>query len=120
MRPSVGLIAEVALPTGSAGLRGSGFRPSVELPVEWDLGHDWSLGVMPGVVRDSDFTYGVFAASVALSWAILWCPLEHLQAGHSWGLWAFCGAWCLAAPLAGWSLSLLTSGASSEGPTSVV
>jgi hypothetical protein len=64
MRPSVGLIAEVALPTGSAGLRGSGFRPSVELPVEWDLGHDWSLGVMPGVVRDSDFTYGVFAASV--------------------------------------------------------
>jgi hypothetical protein len=32
--------------------------------VEWDLGHDWSLGVMPGVVRDSDVTYGVFAASV--------------------------------------------------------
>jgi hypothetical protein len=64
MRPSVGMIAEVALPTGSAALRGSGFRPAVELPVEWDLGHDWSLGVMPGVVRDSDVTYGVFAASV--------------------------------------------------------
>jgi hypothetical protein len=64
MRPSVGVIAEVALPTGSAGLRGSGFRPSVELPVEWDLGHEWSLGVMPGVVRDGDGTYGVFAASV--------------------------------------------------------
>lgn len=64
MRPSVGMIAEVALPTGSAALRGSGFRPSIELPVEWDLGHDWSLGVMPGVVRDSDVTYGVFAASV--------------------------------------------------------
>jgi hypothetical protein len=64
VRPSIGLIAEVALPTGSARLRGSGFRPAVELPVEWDLGHDWSLGVMPGVVRDSDVTYGVFAASV--------------------------------------------------------
>ncbi|KQY11853.1 hypothetical protein ASD28_04295 [Massilia sp. Root133] len=64
MRPSVGMIAEVALPMGSAALRGSGFRPSIELPVEWDLGHDWSLGVMPGVVRDSDVTYGVFAASV--------------------------------------------------------
>jgi hypothetical protein len=64
MRPSVGVIAEVALPTGSAGLRRSGFRPAVELPVEWDLGHDWSLGVMPGVVRDSDATYGVFAASL--------------------------------------------------------
>ncbi|WP_440963662.1 transporter [Massilia sp. GER05] len=64
MRPSVGMIAEVALPTGSAALRGSGFRPAVELPVEWDLGHDWSLGVMPGMARDSDVTYGVFAASV--------------------------------------------------------
>ena len=64
MRPAVGLIAEVALPTGSRALRGSGFRPAVELPAEWDLGHDWSLGVMPGVARDSGLTYGVFAASV--------------------------------------------------------
>ena len=64
MRPSVGMIAEVALPTGSAALRGSGFRPAVELPVEWDLGHDWSLGVMPGMARDIGVTYGVFAASV--------------------------------------------------------
>jgi hypothetical protein len=64
MRPAVGVIAEAALPTGSAGQRGSGFRPSVEVPVEWDLGHDWSLGVMPGAVRDGDSTYGVLAASV--------------------------------------------------------
>jgi len=64
MRPAIGLIAEAALPTGSAALRGSGFRPTVEIPVEWDLGHDWSLGVMPGVSRDSDATYGVFAASL--------------------------------------------------------
>jgi hypothetical protein len=64
MRPSVGLIAELSLPTGSGALRGSGFRPAVELPAEWDLGHDWSLGVMPGVARDSDATYGVFAASL--------------------------------------------------------
>ncbi|MCS0612795.1 transporter [Massilia kyonggiensis] len=64
MRPSVGLIAEAVLPTGSAALRGSGFRPAVELPLEWDLGHDWSLGVMPGIVRDSGLTYGVLAASV--------------------------------------------------------
>jgi hypothetical protein len=63
-RPSVGVIAEAALPTGSTGLRGSGFRPTVEIPVEWDLGHEWSLGVMPGVTRDGDGTYGVFAASL--------------------------------------------------------
>ena len=68
-RPSVGLIAEVALPTGSKALRGTGFRPSLNVPAEWDLGHEWSLGVMPGVGRDSDaagahYTYGVFAASL--------------------------------------------------------
>jgi hypothetical protein len=68
-RPSVGLIAEAALPTGSRALRGTGFRPSLNVPAEWDLGHEWSLGVMPGVGRDSDdagahYTYGVFAASL--------------------------------------------------------
>ncbi|MCS0633540.1 transporter [Telluria mixta] len=73
MRPSVGLIAGVALPTGSRALRGTGFRPSLMLPADWDLGHDWSLSVMPGVGRDSDegnsgagahYTYGVFAAAL--------------------------------------------------------
>lgn len=69
MRPSVGLIAEAALPTGGRAVRGTGFRPSLDVPAEWDLGGDWSLGVMPGVGRDGDdagahFTYGVFAASL--------------------------------------------------------
>ncbi|WP_322403203.1 transporter [Massilia luteola] len=69
MRPAVGLIAEAALPTGSAALRGTGFRPSLDVPAEWDLGSDWSLGVMPGVGRDGDdagshYTYGVLAASL--------------------------------------------------------
>jgi hypothetical protein len=73
MRPSVGLIAGVALPTGSKPLRGTGFRPSLFVPAEWDLGGDWSLAVMPGVGRDSDegnsgagahYTYGVFAAAL--------------------------------------------------------
>jgi hypothetical protein len=63
-RPSLGLIVEAALPTGSRALRGNGFRPNVELPAEWDLGHEWSLGVMPAVSRDSDATYGAFAASL--------------------------------------------------------
>ena len=68
-RPSLGVIAEAMLPTGSRALRGSGFRPQVEVPAEWELGHDWSLAVMPGIGRDSDdaggrYTVGVFAASV--------------------------------------------------------
>lgn len=69
MRPSVGLIAEAALPTGSRTVRGTGLRPFLNVPAEWDLGHDWSLGLMPGVGRDGDdagarYTYGVFAASL--------------------------------------------------------
>jgi hypothetical protein len=69
MRPSIGLIAGVALPVGSKALRGTGFRPSLNLPADWDLGNDWSLSVMPGVGRDSDdagshYTYGVFAAAL--------------------------------------------------------
>ena len=68
-RPSLGVIAEALLPTGSRALRGSGFRPQIEVPAEWDLGHGWSLAVMPGVGRDQDdagsrYTYGVLAASV--------------------------------------------------------
>jgi len=69
MRPSVGLIAGVALPTGSKSLRGTGLRPSLFVPAEWDLGGDWSLAVMPGVGRDSDdagahYAYGVLAAAL--------------------------------------------------------
>jgi hypothetical protein len=68
-RPSLGVIANVLLPTGSRALRGAGFRPMVAVPAEWDLGHDWSLALMPGIGRDSDdggsrYTYGVLAASV--------------------------------------------------------
>ena len=68
-RPSLGVIATVLLPTGSRALRGAGFRPALAVPAEWDLGHDWSLGVMPGIGRDSDdagsrYTYGVFAAAL--------------------------------------------------------
>lgn len=68
-KPSLGVIAELLLPTGSRALRGGGFRPTLEVPAEWDLGHEWSLAMMPGVGRDADdagsrYTYGVLAASV--------------------------------------------------------
>lgn len=68
-KPSLGVIATLLLPTGSSALRGAGFRPTLAVPAEWDLGHDWSLAVMPGIGRDSDdagsrYTYGVLAAAV--------------------------------------------------------
>jgi hypothetical protein len=68
-KPSLAVSATLLLPTGSRALRGAGFRPALAVPAEWDLGRDWSLGVLPGIGRDSDdagnrYTYGVFAASV--------------------------------------------------------
>ena len=68
-KPSLGVIADLLLPTGSRALHGGGFRPTLEVPAEWDLGHEWSLAMMPGVGRDTDdagsrYTYGVLAASV--------------------------------------------------------
>lgn len=67
--PSLGLIGELLLPTGSRALRGHGVRPQLSLPAEWDLADGWSLDVMPGVGSDSDdsgarYGYGVLAASL--------------------------------------------------------
>ena len=51
--------------TGSAAFRGNGLRSSLRYVAEWDLG-DWSLGLMPGLVRDRGddgrhFVSGLFA-----------------------------------------------------------
>lgn len=68
-QPSLGVIVQALLPTGSREMRGAGFRPIFAVPAEWELGRDWQLAVMPGIGRDSDdagsrYTYGVFAAAV--------------------------------------------------------
>jgi hypothetical protein len=68
-KPSLALLGEVTLPTGSSALRGSGARPTLAMPAEWDLGQGWSLGVMPGVGQDKDDTgrrygYGLLAAAL--------------------------------------------------------
>ena len=65
MRPSVGVIADAELPTGSRGLRGVGVRPSLRVVGEWDLPGEMQLGVMPGIAveRQEDtgrYTYGLF------------------------------------------------------------
>ncbi|CAN5249328.1 hypothetical protein BH09PSE6_BH09PSE6_27160 [soil metagenome] len=52
--PAIAWLADAALPTGSHGFGGRGFRPSLRAVFEWELPADWSIGVMPGVVRDSD------------------------------------------------------------------
>ena len=42
------------LPSGADAFAGHGVRPSLRLTAEWDLPHANGLGVMAGVVHDSD------------------------------------------------------------------
>jgi len=67
--PALGLIGKVALPSGSAAMRGKGLSPQVVLAAEWDLPKGWSLAVSPGAGRDVDdngahYGYGILAASL--------------------------------------------------------
>jgi hypothetical protein len=62
--PSLALILHADLASGSAAVRGQGVRPSLRMVAEWELPHDFSLGVMPGIGRERDeqgaaFRYGV-------------------------------------------------------------
>lgn len=52
--PAVGLVLQADFATGSRGFKGNGTRPSLRLPLEWDLPQDLNLGVMPGLYRDCD------------------------------------------------------------------
>lgn len=69
VHPALGLIGNVALPTGSSGLRVKGLLPQLVLAAEWDLPKDWSLAVTPGAGADVDedgarYNYGILAASL--------------------------------------------------------
>ena len=52
-RPAVAWIADFAAPTGSSGFRSSGIRPGLRSVITWDLPHELSLGLMPGVKYNS-------------------------------------------------------------------
>lgn len=51
--PALAWIVHVELPSGSPALRGIGLRPSLRAVIGWDLPHDFTLGVMPGVKLDT-------------------------------------------------------------------
>lgn len=62
--PSVGVLLHADLASGSNGFKGEGVRPSLRAALEWDLAHDFSLGLMPGVgVERNDagarYRYGI-------------------------------------------------------------
>jgi len=54
--PAMALIATVIPSSGSAAFRVPGTRTEVDMPLNWDLGGGYSLGVMPGVYHDHDAT----------------------------------------------------------------
>lgn len=68
--PSTAWLLHVDLDSGSAAFRGSGKRPSIRYVAEWELPKGWGLGVMPGLLRDSDdngqrYTAGIFAITTS-------------------------------------------------------
>lgn len=72
-KPSVGWLFHADLDSGSSAFRGHGVRPSVRMVAEWALPQDWSLGVMPGVLRDTNdagehYVAGSLAVVLGKSW----------------------------------------------------
>ena len=71
-RPSMAWLFHADLASGSPAFRGSKVRPSVRAVFEWELPNDMGLGIMPGLVHDSDntgrFTTGILAATVSKGW----------------------------------------------------
>lgn len=68
-RPSVGVLVDAELPTGSMSLRGEGIRPSLRVVAEWELPGEMELGVMPGVAVGRErggerSTYGIFGIAL--------------------------------------------------------
>lgn len=67
--PSVAALLHADLPSGSAGFKGTGVRPSLRVVGEWELPGGWSLGAMPGIGSLSDgngqrYTAGLLAVTV--------------------------------------------------------
>jgi outer membrane receptor protein involved in Fe transport len=68
-RPAIGALVQATLPTGAAPEHGRGVRPALYGLVQWDFGQGWSLGVMPGLIADTDdagrrYAAGALAASL--------------------------------------------------------
>lgn len=62
-KPAISWILHFDTPSGTNGFEGQGIRPSLRSVVTWDLPHDLSLGVMPGIKYDGEgrrFTSAIF------------------------------------------------------------
>ena len=76
-RPGLALLLDVDADTGSSAFRGQGLRPSLRGVAEWNLPHEFSVGVMPGVLLDRNdegrrFASGILAVTVSKVWTPAW------------------------------------------------
>ncbi|QBE66429.1 transporter [Pseudoduganella lutea] len=65
--PSVAVLLHADLSTGSTAFRGEGTRPTARVVAEWDLPHDLSLGIMPGIGHEKangGTTFAIFGLVV--------------------------------------------------------
>lgn len=75
--PGIAWLAHLDLDSGTRAFRGQGMRPSLRLVAEWDLPHELSLGVMPGLTFDKNatggrFVAGILGATLGRSWTPAW------------------------------------------------
>jgi len=71
--PAQAWLLHFDLPSGDREFRGEGVRPSLRWVGEWALPNEWSMGVMPGLIREDNgedtFVAGIFGAVVGKSWS---------------------------------------------------
>jgi len=74
---AIAWLAHVDVDSGSAAFRSQGATPSLRMVAEWALPHQWSIGVMPGLMLDRNpqrerFVGGIFAVTVGKAWTPEW------------------------------------------------
>lgn len=76
-RPGIAWLAHIDVDSGSSAFRGQGLRPSLRAVAEWELPHEMSIGVMPGIYVDRNgsgkrFVGGILAVTVAKAFTPVW------------------------------------------------
>ena len=83
--PGMAWLLHLDADTGSSAFRGQGIRPSLRFVGEWELAHEMSVGVMPGLVLDRNaegrrFVAGILAVTLGKGWTPAWRSFVELAA----------------------------------------
>ena len=85
--PDLAWILHFDIPSGSKQFRGHGVRPSLRANLEWELPHDLTLGMIPGVFRDrnqggGDYIGASYAVALWKNWTDRFRTLLEWSAPH--------------------------------------